>query len=71
MSETLWLAFESSYRVYRSKGRELLHTKAMPADRLRRQRFELKDMLHEEQALAIRDFLGAHLEIDESRSSAG
>lgn len=35
-------------------------------DRMQRQRFEQKYMLEEDQARAIRAFLGAHLELDEN-----
>ena len=38
----------------------------MPSDRLERQRLELKYMLDENQATAIREFLLAHLELDEN-----
>lgn len=38
----------------------------MPNDRMQRQRFEQKYMLDEEQAVAIREFLLAHLELDEN-----
>ena len=37
----------------------------MAEDRLQLQRFELKYMIREDAALAIRDFIGAYLEIDE------
>ena len=38
----------------------------MPNDRMQRQRFEHKYMLDEQQAVAIRKFLLAHLELDEN-----
>ena len=38
----------------------------MSNDRMQRQRFELKYMLDEDQAIASREFLAAHLELDEN-----
>jgi hypothetical protein len=38
----------------------------MPRDRLQRQRFEQKYILTEDQAQAAREFVGAHLELDEN-----
>ena len=38
----------------------------MPSDRMQRQRFELKYLLTESKALAIREFVQAHLDLDEA-----
>src|SRR5215207_10710190 len=38
----------------------------MPRDRMQRQRFEQKYMVDEDQALALRPFLSAYLEVDEN-----
>src|SRR6266850_5355517 len=37
----------------------------MPEDRMQRQRFELKYIINEDLARAVRDFVGGYLEIDE------